>query len=383
MLRSLAGAALAFCLTSTPALANSEREVKPVVEAKQAQPKIQIAILLDTSSSMDGLIHQAREQLWKVVNTFATAKKDGQRPVLELALYEYGNDGLSASGGHIRQLSPFTTNLDKVSEQLFSLKTNGGSEHCGQVISRATDELKWSQNPRDLKLIYIAGNEGFAQGPVAWEGAVKSAISQGIVVNTIHCGDERAGINGKWKDAALLADGNFLFIDQNKAVAHIAAPQDAEIARLGAELNKTYVAFGRSGGASKERQARQDEAAAQGSAGVAMQRAVAKSSAYYDNSDWDLVDAKKKGAVKVEEMKPADLPEPMRAMAPAERTAYLGKLEQERGELQQKIQTLNQERQKFVAAEQKKKAAEGSQTLDSALVDSVRAQGSKSAFTFE
>lgn len=369
--RSILGAALLAALCASPAL------------AAEAQPRIQIAILLDTSSSMDGLINQAREQLWKVVNTFATAKKEGKRPSLELALYEYGNDRLNAEKGFIRQVSPFTTNLDKVSELLFALKTGGGAEYCGQVISTATQDLAWSDSPKDLKLIYIAGNEPFTQGPVRFEESVKASITKGIVVNTIHCGDERQGIAGKWKDAALLADGNFLSIDHNRAVAHVAAPQDAEIARLGAELNKTYVAFGKEGRASAERQEAQDRNAARGSAGVAVQRSLSKSSAYYDNSDWDLVDAQKKGKVKVEELKPAEMPEPMKAMAPPERAAYVEKLSKERAALQSKIQSLNQEREKFVAAERAKKAAEGgAKTLDAALIESVRAQGQAAAFEF-
>lgn len=44
-------------------------------EEKEAAPLVQLAILLDTSNSMDGLIDQAKTQLWKIVNEFATAKK--------------------------------------------------------------------------------------------------------------------------------------------------------------------------------------------------------------------------------------------------------------------------------------------------------------------
>ena len=38
-------------------------------------PRVQIALLLDTSSSMNGLIDQARSQLWSVVNEFAAARR--------------------------------------------------------------------------------------------------------------------------------------------------------------------------------------------------------------------------------------------------------------------------------------------------------------------
>src|SRR5262245_43918989 len=98
------------------------------------RPLVQIALLLDTSNSMDGLINQARTQLWTIVNEFSRCKRDGQVPRLQVALYEYGNDGLSPGEGFIRMVLPFTDDLDKVSEKLFCLTTNGGSEFCGQVI---------------------------------------------------------------------------------------------------------------------------------------------------------------------------------------------------------------------------------------------------------
>jgi hypothetical protein len=66
---------------------------KPVVDGKN---RIQIALLLDTSNSMDGLIDQAKTQLWKVVNTFIDAERDGEAPFVEVALYEYGNNSNAA-----------------------------------------------------------------------------------------------------------------------------------------------------------------------------------------------------------------------------------------------------------------------------------------------
>src|SRR3989337_2424063 len=76
--------------------------------AREQKPPVQIALLLDTSGSMSGLIDQAKAQLWKVVNELATAKRGGVRPDLRIALYEYGNDALSAQGHWIRQVSALT-----------------------------------------------------------------------------------------------------------------------------------------------------------------------------------------------------------------------------------------------------------------------------------
>ena len=60
---------------------------KPV---KTDGPRIQVAILLDTSGSMDGLINQTRKQLWEIVNTLSQARQNGRAPGVELALYAYG-----------------------------------------------------------------------------------------------------------------------------------------------------------------------------------------------------------------------------------------------------------------------------------------------------
>ncbi len=372
-------AILAALLLTSAAHAHPPGAEVPKADKK---PLIQMAILLDTSGSMDGLIDQARSQLWSVVNDFATARRGGVRPELQVALYEYGNDGLPASEGYIRMIVPLTTDLDKISEELFALRTNGGSEYCGQSIQKATRELQWSADNRDLKVIFIAGNEPFSQGPVDYRGAVKEAIAKGISVNTIHCGDERTGVATGWKDGAVLADGSFLNIDHNQKVVHIPAPQDAEIARLGVELNKTYVAYGREGRVAAERQAKQDANAESAGMGSATQRAQAKSSAHYDNSRWDLVDAKKKGKVAVKDMKPEELPEEMRKMTPAEREAHIAKLEKQRAAIQEKIRKLSAERDKYVAAKRAEQTTAGKGSLDEAIKKSVRKAASQKAFTF-
>jgi len=347
------------------------------------RPLIQMAILLDTSSSMQGLIDQAKSQLWKVVNEFITTKKSGMRPEIQVALYEYGKSSLPQGEGYIRQIVALTTDLDKVSEELFALHTNGGSEHCGQVIDQATQGLNWSKSNRDLKVIFIAGNEPFTQGPVDYRKAVKAAITKGIIINTIHCGSESAGISGKWKDGAVLADGNFMNIDQNRAVAHIAAPQDKKIAELGAEVNKTYIPYGTRGRESAARQKKQDSNAKSAAPGSMTQRAVFKSSGNYSNAKWDLVDAEKNG-VKVEDIKKEELPENMRKMSMKERKAFVKAQSAKRAAVQKKIQKLNAERKKFVADKRKELAKSNEKdTLDQAMIKSAREQAKKKNFKFD
>jgi len=388
---SLIGVVLGLCVAGMAcgeervAITQVRPETAPAIAVErilQKKPLVQIAVLLDTSGSMSGLIDQARAELWAIVNEFIFAKRGGLEPQVQVALYEYGKSALSVTDGYIRQIAPFTTDLDKVSEELFALQTNGGDEYCGWVIKDATARLKWSDSPDDLKLIFIAGNEPFTQGPVDYKESCKAAIAKNIVVNTIHCGSEGDGLNGKWKDGAVLADGRYLNIDQNRQIVHIAAPQDKDITELSVKLNDTYIAYGSYGIAASQRQEAQDSSAAGLSKEAAVQRSVAKASMNYRNDHWDLVDAVQNQKVELSGVKPEDLPENMRKMSVEERKAYVQSKQKERADIQAKIQQLNEQRKKYVAAEMKKQQKEG-QTLGSAVIQAVREQAQKRNFKFE
>jgi hypothetical protein len=273
-----------------------------------------------------------------------------------------------------------TDDLDRVSEALFGIPVSGGSEYCGQVIQMATKDLKWSGVSRDLKLIFIAGNEPFTQGPVDYRTACKEAVAKGITINTIHCGP---GLPDGWHDAALLADGKAMNIDQNQAVVHVEAPQDKEIAQLGVELNKTYLAYGAQGRDGVRRQTAQDSNALESSIASAQSRAVAKANAYYRNAAWDLCDACKEGKVDLAKIKPEDLPENMRKMSVEERLAYVKKMTDERETIKKKINDLNTARVKFVSEKQQELAeSQGEKTLDKALITAIRDQAAKKQFSF-
>ncbi len=351
------------------------------LNAKTKKPSVEIAILLDTSGSMEGLIDQAKTQLWKIVNEMATAKRDGVAPELKVALYEYGKSSLPASEGYMRMIVPLSTDLDLLSEELFKLKTNGGSEYCGMVIGKAVKELKWSKSNKDYKVIFIAGNEPFTQGKIDYRMTCKNAITNGIIVNTIFCGNFDSGIKTKWKDGSDLADGTYMNIDQNKKIAYISAPQDKELIKLGKRLNETYVSFGSVGAKMKERQKKQDKNALSMSPGVMVQRSVAKSSAQYRNESWDLVDAEGTGRVKVEELKKEELPEEMKKMSVKERKVYLQKKSEERKKLQKEIKKLKLERDRYIA--KKRKESTEKDTLDSAIIGAIRKQAKKKKFEFE
>jgi hypothetical protein len=378
--KTLTSLALALGFACLPATGADEPAARAPAEA--AGPRVQLAILLDTSSSMNGLINQAKSQLWQIVNTFIAAKQNGQTPFVEVALYEYGNSGLAASEHWIRRLQPLSRDLDKISEELFALRTGGGEEYCGAVIRRAVDDLAWDPSPEVYKAIFIAGNEPFTQGPVKAAESCRAAATKGVVVNTIHCGSEDQGVSGGWKDGAVAADGRYLVIDSNQAVVHIETPFDAEIVKLNEKLNGTYLAYGSAAPAAVANQFAQDANAMQLAPGAAVSRAATKASANYHNSSWDLVDAAKDKDFSLAKVPEADLPEAMRQLAPAERQAHLDKMSAERTALQKQILDLNVKREAMVAEKRKAAAAAGGETLEDAMVKAVRAQAAAKGMNF-
>ena len=334
---------------------------------------IKVALLLDTSNSMDGLIDQAKAQLWEIVNELSYAKCKNERPNLQIALYEYGNDNLNAREGYIRKILSFTDDLDDISKELFSLTTNGGSEYCGTVIQTSINDLDWGNNADDLKMIFIAGNEPFTQGEVNYKDAASNAKENDIVVNTIFCGDHEHGISTNWKDGAQLTYGDYMSIDHNKETIHIASPYDDVILQLNFRLNETYVPYGKKGNRKMAMQKSEDANAAGYSKANAVSRTVTKGSHLYKNSTWDLVDAETEEEFSYDELKEEELPEYLKGKSTKEIKEYVDKQRKERTKIQEKISELNKKRRDFIANNKNDSTNE----LESAMIQALKKQASR------
>lgn len=343
---------------------------------------IMLALLLDTSNSMDGLIDQAKSQLWKIVNELSAAKcDDGSRPDIKIALYEYGNDGLPASEGYIRQVSSLTEDLDVISEKLFSLRTNGGNEFCGQVIKTSLNQLAWSASNADLKMIFIAGNEPFTQGSVSYQLACSAAKEKGVVVNTIFCGDFGEGIRTNWKNGADLTGGTYMSIEQNSKTVYVPTPYDDKIAECNDRLNRTYVYYGSTGSYKKEQQIVQDNNAASYGQANKAERAISKSSHAYKNSSWDLVDAARDNEKVITETKTEDLPKEMQGMTVEQRKVYVQQKSEERKKIQAEIQTLNKQRQEYISKNTPQ--ATKDKMLDASMMKAIKEKGNAKNLKWE
>lgn len=352
--------------------------------SKKAVPKIQVAILLDVSGSMDGLIEQAKAQLWNMVSTMGKAKCDGQSPAIEIALYEYGRSTNDSKAGYVKKINGFISDLDSLSQNLFSLKTNGGDEYCGQVIYSSLQELQWdltrSASPSNYKVIFIAGNEDFLQGNLHYTKACAEAKKKGVIVNTIYCGDKMQGIREHWNLAGECGNGSFTNINQNAREEEIATPYDSLIYSLNDRLNGTYIAYGYGGKNYQAKQAQMDAANAGMSKSTGIKRIKAKGNAsVYNNAQWDLVDAKDRDGDGIfEKLDKKELPDNLKNKSTEELKKIVTAKSKERSTVRKEIADLNKQRDAYIASEKTKSAVKNNTaTLETEVEKIIREQAKR------
>jgi hypothetical protein len=185
------------------------------------------------------------------------------------------------------------------------------------------------------------------------------AKEAGIVIIAIQCGTytpTNIGLAGHRPHIG----GGFVQIDQSGGMTRTSTPVDAELARVGSELNRTVVPYGNA--------ARQSEVRSKGAmaGGADVDRLV------YLNVDraefgakvvvtgegeliWDVVNRK----VKLEEIPDSDLPVQLQPMTMEARKDFVDQQFSKRKELQLKVDELSTQRDAFIKADMEKKIAAG------------------------
>lgn len=339
---------------------------KTVPVRRNTGQKIQVAILLDVSNSMDGLIDQAKAQLWNMVNVLGRSKCNGVAPTIEIALYEYGRATNHAKEGFVKQLVGFTSNLDSLSNILFSLSTNGGDEYCGHVIMSSLNELKWDTNSESYKTIFIAGNEDFLQGDVNYKNACAMAKKKGVLINTVYCGDRMQGIREHWNINDGCGGGSFTNINQDASVEDMPTPYDTVILALNEKLNNTYISYGVSGKTYAASQKAMDQKNYEMGRSVAVKRTMAKSKKnMYQNANWDMVDKMEEDKDFIKNLPPSLLPDSLKTKSKSQIEAIVQTKQKERSFLQNQIAQQSALRARYL--EQQNNFGKKGQTLESEI----------------
>lgn len=369
-------ALLIFSVTILLALKTPGDKQQRATDATETAPKIQAAILLDVSNSMDGLIEQAKAQLWNMVSVMGKAKCNDATPQIEISLYEYGRTTNDSKRGFVKQVSGFTSDLDKLSQQLFSLTTDGGNEYCGQVIYTSLKDLPWDSASASYKVIFIAGNEDFLQGSLLYTKACDEAKKKGVIVNTIYCGDRMQGISEHWNLNAECGNGSFTNINQDARVEDIPTPYDTVIFALNDKLNATYIRFGEYGETAYAAQASVDKMNYSSNKTAAIKRVTVKGKKeLYKNDKWDMVDAAEKDQKFAEKVDLKTLPDSLKNKSRAEIKKIIDQKSGERATLQKEIESTNAKREVYIANEKKKAVTNNqAQTLESEIERIIKKQ---------
>lgn len=376
---------LASSVGAEPMSINMPKGNKTVPQSSAITEKqlVQVALLLDTSGSMKGLIDQARCQLWNVVSELSRAERKGTPVALHIGVYQYGAGSIPSSQGYLRQVLGFTDNLDDVSAALFSLQTKGDKEHCGQVIGAALNDLEWSKSPDVYKAIFIAGNESFDQGPVSYGELLSHLSSKSITVNTIYCGNKKEA--DQWNSAAGLAGGLFARIDHNHHLPEMETPYDQEMRLLNQKMNESFVWYGAGSQEAAKKQRMQDTNAQKLSDHAFAARMSAKIGHLYHHVHHDLVDAIAHGKVDVAKMPKDQMPEMLQNLSPAERVKYIEKKARQRQTVRRQMADVITKRHGFLESkmsQSQKNPTDGALMLGDALVKAIREQAEVKGYVF-
>lgn len=342
---------------------------------------VDLVLCVDVSGSMEELLDACRKQLWDVCNLFARALPT---PRLRVALITFGGESAGEENGYVRLVVPFTDELDRVYERLMALSTGGGTELVGRALHVSLDRLDWRRDPRGLSLVFVAGNESADQDTTfSFRAQAQKAAQRQIRVCAVYCGqDEQDADAASYRELARLGGGRYAAIDPG-AERSIPTPYDAELARLGREINETYLPFGAHGAARQKAQLLQDENSARsGAATLAARMQIKGSAALYCNRSWDLVDACAEEDFDLAKLPDAALPPALRGKSLAEKRALVEAQRARRKALQDRLRALGAQRDAFVAAERAR--LQGlEQSLGFALEQAVRSLAKEAGFCFD
>jgi len=349
-----------------------------------SRPVVDVVFVLDTTGSMSGLIQTAKEKIWSIASTMASAQ---QAPDIRVGLVGYRDIG----DAYVTKVVDLSGDLDSVYAELMQFEAGGGGdgpESVNKALYDAVHTMSWSDRDQAYQTIFLVGDAPphMDYNEVKYPAILAAAREMGIVVNTIQCGDLSTTIE-PWTSIASLGNGNFFQVEQSGSAVAYATPFDTEIAELSARLDATRLYYG-----NREEKARAQAkvAAAAEIEGAASVTSRARRGVFNAAStgsenllgDNELVSAVANGEVELEELDAELLPAAMAPMGPEEQVAYVGRLADERADIQKRIRQLAGSRDSYIAGKVEE-AGGAEDSLDQQLFDTVKEQAGKAGLEYK
>lgn len=342
---------------------------------RQAKPRIEVCFVLDTTGSMGGLIEGAKQKIWSISNTMINTTPV---PELKIGLVGYRDRG----DAYVVKSFPLTDDIDEIYGKLRGFQADGGGdtpESVNEALAEAVNKMPWSADSDVLKIIFLVGDApphmDYQDGR-KYPDICRNAAKKDIIINTVQCGSiaDTAPI---WKKIAQLAEGSYAAIPQDGNVAVIATPMDEKLAVLNKKIGQTLIPYGTTG-VRLAVHAKQAYAEAASAPAAADRLSYNSLSGKTVQGTGELLDALKDGSVKMDDIKPTNLPEDLRGLDKAELKSRIEQKQKERAEIQKQIETLARERNDYIEAEIKKTAVTGKgDSFDKNVSDTIRTEAAK------
>jgi Mg-chelatase subunit ChlD len=370
---------------TNPPPVNPVVNLPPVNAISNERPLVEVVFVLDTTGSMSGLIQAAKEKIWSIASSIASAQST---PEIRMGLVAYRDRG----DAYVTRVTDLSGDLDSVYATLMDFQANGGGdgpESVNQALYDAIHKISWNQDEQAYKVVFLVGDAPphmDYNDDVKYPQTLATAARKGILVNTVQCG-QNTQTTTQWQHIASLGGGNAFQVEQDGNAVAIATPFDEKLAALSRELDETRLYYGNDD--AREKQQRKLDAADKLHAGASLasraRRAAFNASASGEGNflgDSELVDAVASGKVELSRIDRDQLPEPMQAMAPAEQEALIMEKAKRREELKKELTTLADQRSDYLR--QKVEEIGGARdSLDHKIFSTVREQAGTKGITYE
>jgi hypothetical protein len=334
---------------------------------------------------MGGLIAAAKEKIWSIASTMASAQT---APEIKMGLVAYRDRG----DAYVTQTIALSSDLDSMYAELMDFQADGGGdgpESVNQALHDAVNKITWSQNPNTYKVIFLVGDAPAQmdyQDDVKYPVTVALAKQKGIIVNAIQCGQDSSA-TADWQQVANLGQGSYFQVEQSGNAVAIATPYDNKLAELSRKLDKTRLFYGNDEEKAKQASkiAATDKLHKEASAESQARRATFNASASGKANllgENELVDAVASGRIKLSSLPKKLLPESLQVMSPVAQEEFVGKSKKERSALESEIKQLAEQRNDYL---RQKVVAEGGKkdSLDVKLYGAIRDQAKEKGLVYE
>ena len=347
--------------------------------------RIEVVFVLDTTSSMSGLIQAAKEKIWSIATTMASAQ---QSPDISMGLVAFRDRG----DAYVTRIFDLSQDLDSMYASLMDLRAQGGGdgpESVNKAMFDAINHISWSKDDSVYKVAFLIGDApphmDYAND-VSYATTLAMAKDRGIIVNTIQSGQNQATTRF-WQDIAQIGAGAYFQVEDSGNAVAVATPFDKKLSELAASLEETRLYYG----SEEEKVAQKSKLDASNKLHRELSEAALARRATFNATvsgksnflgEGELVDAITSGRVELDDIDKDELPASLQAMAPEAAMEVITEQARRRDAIRSEIKKLSESRSGYI--QEKVDALGGADdSLDEKIFGAVKEQARAKGLIYE